>query len=75
MELIQFIDNNPLMVGLLTALVFLIIFSYVIWRQNVGWKKARFDREWVDDCAQIPYFEMGEDGRSFTLHNCRDFRS
>ena len=53
MELIQFVEGNTLAVGLLTSLVILLIFSYIIWYKNVGWKKARFDREWVDDCANI----------------------
>jgi hypothetical protein len=73
MELLQFVENNALVVGLITTLVIILIFSYFMWYKNVGWKKARFDREWVDDCAQTPYFEMGEDGRTFTLHNYRDF--
>lgn len=51
----------------------LIIFLYYIWRQKVGWKEARIHRQWVDDCVELPHFEMHEDGRNFTLHNIRDF--
>ena len=61
-------------VVIITASVVLIILAfYFIWRKKVGWKKALTDREWMDDCAELPYFEMHEDGRNFTLHNLRDF--
>lgn len=46
---------------------------YLIWKKKVGWKVPLKDLEWVDDCAESPHFEMHEDGRTFTLHNMRDF--
>lgn len=49
------------------------VISRMIWQRKVGWKRPRKIRNWVDDCAEQPYFEIAEDGHTFTLKNMRNF--
>ncbi|MDE0708466.1 MAG: hypothetical protein OSB33_05905, partial [Candidatus Poseidoniales archaeon] len=54
--------------GLIIAVILLLI---NFWWFAIGQKKARHDRNWAPDNAQLARFEIGED--SVTLHNRRDF--
>ncbi|RZD47790.1 MAG: hypothetical protein CXT68_02855 [Methanobacteriota archaeon] len=56
-----------------TLLVIGAVVSRMIWQRKVGWKRPRNNLNWVDDCAELPHFEMAEDGNAFTLKNMRNF--
>ena len=60
--------QTRLLVGMGAAILLLLI---NFWWFAIGRQKARIDRDWVADCAELPTFSIGEE--KVTLHNRRDF--
>jgi len=57
------------LIGLLGLAVLVLLINF--WWFAIGRQKARTDRDWVADCAELPTFNI--EGNEVTLRNRRDF--